>query len=320
LLPRVTARPSALFPFDDSTTLEGVPECVLVVGNFDGVHRGHRAVLDAAIAEARALGVVPAVLTFDPHPNAVVGAAAPPALTTIERRAELLFELGIERVYVRHFDAELAQWPAERFVRELVLGGLRARVVFVGENFRFGAARTGDFALLERTAKEAGSEARAHPLAHDPSGAYSSTRARRHIADGDVAGAATVLGRPHAISGTVVHGAARGRTIGFPTANLANVAELLPADGVYAVRVDLPSGERRDGVMNIGVRPTVGGAPSRSVEVYLLDFAGDLYDHPVRVHVVARLRGEERFAGLDALKAQIAKDVEQARVALAEFR
>jgi riboflavin kinase / FMN adenylyltransferase len=313
---------SALFRFDGSTSLDGgvAPACVLVVGNFDGVHRGHRAVIDAATAEARARGLVPAVLTFDPHPNAVVGSGAPPTLTTIERRAELLSEIGVGRVYVRRFDAELAQWPAERFVRELVLAQLRARVVFVGENFRFGAGRAGDFALLEREARAAGSEARTHALAHDAVGPFSSTRARRSLAEGDVAAAANVLGRPHAISGVVVHGAARGRTIGFPTANLSGIAELLPADGVYAVRVDVVDahGARRmgDGVMNIGVRPTVGGEPTRSVEVYVLDFTGDLYDQALRVHVVDRLRGEQRFAGLDALKAQIVRDVEDARSAL----
>ena len=315
-------RPSALFRFDGSTLLDGdpAPACVLVVGNFDGVHRGHRAVIDAATAEARLRGLVPAVLTFDPHPNGVVGAAAPPLLTTIERRAGLLSDIGVERVYVRRFDGELAQCSAERFVREFVLSTLNAKVVFVGENFRFGAGRAGDFALLDREAAAAGSEARTHVLAHDARGPFSSTRVRGSIGEGDVAAAAHVLGRPHAISGTVVHGAARGRTIGFPTANLAEIAELLPADGVYAVRVDVvePSGARRlgDGVMNIGVRPTVGGERARSVEVYVLDFMGDLYDQVLRVHVVARLRGEQRFAGLDELKAQIARDVGAAREAL----
>ncbi len=318
------AQPSALFRFDGSTSLDGdpAPPCVLVVGNFDGVHRGHRAVIEAATAEARSRGLVPAVLTFDPHPTAVVGAAAPPMLTTIDRRAELLSEIGVERVYVRRFDGELAQCPPERFVRELVLTTLNARVVIVGENFRFGAGRAGDFALLDREAAAAGCEARTHVLAHDGRGPFSSTRVRRNVAEGDVAAAAHVLGRPHALTGAVVHGAARGRTIGFPTANVAGISELLPADGVYAVRVDVvePSGARRlgDGVMNIGVRPTVGGDPARSVEVYVLDFAGDLYDSTLRIHVVARLRGEQRFAGLDALKAQIANDVEAARQALEE--
>jgi riboflavin kinase/FMN adenylyltransferase len=318
----VSDRPSALFRFDGSTSLDQdvAPPCVLVVGNFDGVHRGHRAVIEAATAEARARGVLSAVLTFDPHPNGIVGAGAPPLLTTIDRRAELLSEIGIGRTYVRRFDAELARWSAERFLRKLVLEQLRAKVIFVGENFRFGAGRAGDFELLQREAAAVGAEARKHPLAHDPDGAFSSTRARAKIAEGDVAAAATVLGRPHAITGAVVHGAARGRTIGFPTANLAEIPEVLPADGVYAVRVDRvdADGAKRtnDGVMNIGVRPTVGGEPTRSVEVYLLDFSGDLYGQRLLVHVVARLRGEQRFAGLDELKAQIARDVEAARAAL----
>ncbi len=303
---------------------------VLVIGNFDGVHRGHQAVLREAVAEARGRGLVPAVLTFDPHPAGVLGREAPPLLTTLERRAELIGAFGVERVFVRHFDRAFAACTPEAFARSLLVEALSARVVVVGDNFRFGVKRSGDLASLRELGASLGFEARPHAMAHDSAGAYSSTRAREAIRAGDLDTADLVLGRPHALSGVVVHGAKRGRTIGFPTANLGDVPELLPPDGVYAVDVDelgvgaerSPSGALPlgDGVMNIGVRPTVGGDPRRSIEVHLLrDLGREIYDARLRVHLVARLRAEQRFDGLDALKAQINLDVDNARARLAAW-
>jgi riboflavin kinase/FMN adenylyltransferase len=292
--------------------------CALVVGNFDGVHRGHQTVLREAVRDASEEGVIPSVLTFDPHPAAVVGAGAPPLLTTLQRRAELMGEIGVRRMYACRFDAEFAAWSPERFARDLVAGVLAARIVVVGENFRFGARRAGNLALLQSLGTELGFDARVHSVAADARGPYSSTRAREAILAGDLAEAQNVLGRPHAITGRVAHGDERGRTIDFPTANLADVSELLPRDGVYAVKADVfdeVAGCFRslgDGVTNVGVRPTVGGG-DRRVETYVLDFAGDLYGKTLRIHFVAALRGEMKFASVAELKAQIARDVAEAR-------
>jgi riboflavin kinase/FMN adenylyltransferase len=310
---------------DDATPVRSLADrtCALVVGNFDGVHRGHQAVLHQVVAEAHAAGLTACVLTFAPHPAAVVGSGAPPVLTTMDRRAELMEMLGIDRVYVRRFDTAFAAWPAERFVRDLVAEGLRARVVVVGENFRFGAKRSGDLTLLRELGAEVGFEARVHPVASDARGPFSSTRAREAISAGDVDEARRVLGRPHELSGLVAHGDERGRLLGFPTANLDDVPEMLPRDGVYATLVDEldAAGQRRPlggGVTNVGVRPTVAaaGGAKRTIETFVLDFGGDLYGRRLRLHVVARLRDETKFGSLDALKAQIARDVADARTRL----
>jgi riboflavin kinase/FMN adenylyltransferase len=319
----MSTRCASLVPLDETTPPGSfaAPSCVLVIGNFDGLHRGHQAVLREAVSNSRAAGLSACVLTFDPHPASVVGGGAPPLLTTMDRRVELMGELGVEQVYVRRFDAAFAAWPPDRFARDLVVGALHARTVVVGENFRFGAKRAGDLALLRALGGELGFHARVHEVATDERGPFSSTRAREAIATGDLDELRRVLGRPHALTGAVAHGDERGRTIGFPTANLEGVAELLPPNGVYAVRVDRVEGEGKpfrplaDGVTNIGIRPTVGGE-GRTIETYLLDFSGDLYGSRLRLHLVARLRGEQKFASIDELKAQIARDVAEARAKL----
>jgi riboflavin kinase/FMN adenylyltransferase len=278
-------------------------------------------VLREAVAEARARGLAACVLTFDPHPAAVVGASAPPMLTTLERRAELMGALGVERVYVRRFDAAFAAWHAERFAEELVAGALRARVVVVGQNFRFGSKRAGDLSLLRALGGRLGFDVRVHAIARDAEGPFSSSRARDAISAGDLDEVGRVLGRPHSLSGVVVRGDERGRTLNFPTANLDQVPEMIPANGVYAVRVEDYDEEAASfrplagGVTNIGVRPTVGGE-RRTIETFVLGFAGDLYGRRLRLHLVARLRDEKKFASLGELKEQIALDVAQARARL----
>jgi riboflavin kinase / FMN adenylyltransferase len=306
---------------DDATPVEalGATPCALVIGNFDGVHRGHQAVLKQAVADAHAAGIEPCALTFDPHPAQVVGAGAPPLLTSIEDRVELIGAIGVARVYARRFDARFAAWSPQRFASELVARALHARLVVVGQNFRFGAKRAGDLGLLRTFGAELGFEAHVHQVAADARGPYSSTRARDAVAAGDLEEAQRVLGRPHFATGVVVVGDRRGRTIGFPTANLDGIAELLPPHGVYAVSVDRLDGDERRpiarGVTNIGVRPTVasGGPPRRTVETHLLDFEGDLYGARLRLHWLARLRDEAKFASLAELQAQIARDVDSAR-------
>jgi riboflavin kinase/FMN adenylyltransferase len=290
---------------------------VVVIGNFDGVHRGHQAVLAQAraLADARAERCV--VLTFDPHPFEVLGRGAPPRLTTLATRVSLLCAHGASEVHVEPFTTELAAWSPEVFARSLLATRLGARAVVVGRTFRFGHQRAGDFDALRALGATLGFLAVAADVAGDADGPFSSTRVRDAVTSGEVERAAHVLGRPHALHGTVEHGDARGRTLGFPTANLGQVMEMLPPFGVYAVRAQVGgAGEQRSAVMNLGVRPTVDGT-KRRVEVHLLDFDGDLYGAQVRVEIVARLREERRFAGVDELRAQIARDADAARARLA---
>lgn len=297
-----------------------VKPAVVVIGNFDGVHTGHRAVLAQARAAADARGIACVVLTFDPHPAEVLGRGAPPRLTTMARRCELLLENGADEVVVEPFSRELAAWSPERFARELLVGRLAARAVVVGENFRFGHQRAGDFAKLGELGAALGFDALAADVARDRRGPFSSTRAREAIASGDLEEARHVLVRSHEISGVVEHGDHLGRTLGFPTANLGGVSELLPPHGVYAVRVGRDGeGAPRTwgGVMNLGVRPTVDGTKLR-VEVHLFDVDLDVYGQRLRVALGHHIRGEKKFSGLEALKAQIAEDAVAARLWLAD--
>jgi riboflavin kinase/FMN adenylyltransferase len=321
---------SQLIRVDDvRATVQAVP-CALVIGNFDGVHKGHQAVLERAVAKARAgetsesggaQSLAPCVLTFDPHPAEVVGAGTLPLLTSLHARVALMVAKGIERVYVCRFDAAFAAWPPERFARELVAETLLARVVVVGANFRFGARRQGDLAQLRTMGGRLGFEVLVPDVACDDRGPYSSTRAREAITAGDLDEARMVLGRPHAVSGVVVPGSARGRTIGFPTANIEKINELLPRDGVYAVTVDREDeGEQiyrplAWGITNIGERPTVGSG-GRTVETHLLDASMQLYGAHLRLNFIARLRDEMRFRSLQELKEQIGQDAESARAIL----
>jgi riboflavin kinase / FMN adenylyltransferase len=282
----------------------------VVIGNFDGVHRGHQSVLAQARGIADAGGHRCIVLTFDPHPREVLGGTPRPRLTTIERRIELLRANGADDVVVEPFTLEFASWTPDQFARDLLEACLGAKAVVVGQNFRFGAKRSGDLAKLRSLGVQLGFSVAVARIAGDAQGNFSSTRVRAAVAAGDLTEAANVLGRPHSIAGIVEKGDQLGRKIGFPTANLGNVTEMLPPHGVYAIR----AGDRR-GVMNIGVRPTVDGTKLR-IEAHLFDFDGDLYGQSLRTELVARIRGEQKFDGLDALKAQIAKDVQSAKEAL----
>ncbi len=283
----------------------------IIIGNLDGVHRGHQAVLKQARAIADAKNLSTLVLTFDPHPNDVLRGWTPPRLATLERRVELLRRHGADQVVVEPFTSELAGFSPDRFAKELLAERLDARTVVVGENFRFGARRAGDLDALRRFGEKLGFDLEVAEVMGDDRGPYSSSRVRDAVLRGDLDEATHLLGRRHSLSGFVEQGDQRGRTIGFPTANIGGVTEVLPPHGVYAVF----AGER-PGVMNLGVRPTVDGKTLR-LEVHLFDFDGDLYGAPMRVHLVKRIREEKKFAGLDELKAQIALDAEAARRALA---
>jgi riboflavin kinase/FMN adenylyltransferase len=292
----------------------------VAIGNFDGVHLGHRSVLAQALSLAKVTALAPLVLTFDPHPAIVLGRGALPALTTLERKLELLCRQGPElRVVIEPFTVELAQTSASDFVERLLVAELSARIVLVGEDFRFGRARAGDFELLASLGAKHGFEARAAALEGDAVGPISSTRIRGALEAGDLVEVERLLGRPHALSGVVEVGQGRGRSIGVPTANLGGIAEALPPHGVYAVLVDQKLdgafAQLGAGVANFGVRPTLGAGPS--FEVHLFDTALDLYGRELRVHLVARLRDERKFSVVDELRAQIGRDIEVGRAILA---
>lgn len=286
----------------------------MALGNFDGVHLGHQEVLRRAVAEGRRRGVTVVAATFDPHPRAVLGAGEPPKLlTTLDLRREVLLRYGADEVRVITFDAELSKKSPREFVRDVLVGEIGAEAVVVGENFRFGYRAAGDVRDLERLMGEAGGTAIAVPVrAVAGEVEISSTRIRNLISVGEVAEAAALLGRSYVLRGEVVLGDRRGRSIGFPTANVRpDPVAIVPARGVYASFVDL--GEKRYAACtNVGVAPTFGRAENR-VEAYLLDFEGDLYGRVVDVGFMERIRGERRFSGVDELKAQIGLDVEEAR-------
>jgi riboflavin kinase/FMN adenylyltransferase len=292
------------------------PAPAVTIGNFDGVHRGHQALVAAAVEEARGLGGTSAALTFDPHPARVLDAArSGPALTTLEQKAELMAGLGLDTLVVVPFDAPRAAQKAEAFVREVLAGALHARAVLVGRGFRFGHARAGDAALLERLGTALGFRVRALPPVEHAGEPISSSRVRRAIAKGEVAEAAALLGRWFFVDGTVARGEGRGRTIGVPTANLDVVNEAWPARGVYAGWARLagpPDAPRWPAVINIGQRPTFAGRHV-TVEAHLLDRDQDLYGRHLRLEFVARLREERAFDGPAALVAQIHRDIEAAR-------
>lgn len=308
--------------------IERLP-AVVTPGNYDGVHLGHRALVATAreVAEASATPLRVVALTFDPHPlHFIAPDRAPPLLTSVARRAELLRAAGADEVAVQRFDRAFADLSPEAFVEQVLVQRLGARAVVVGADFHFGANRAGDVALLDSLGARHGMRiTTVAPVMLDGE-LVSSSHVRAALIQGDVERAARMLTRVHEVTRRVVEGHKRGRTIGFPTANLELGGLLTPADGVYAVSVrvvDAPDGAtapieasapRYQGVANLGVRPTVDGG--RSLEVHLLDFQGDLYGRWLRVGFVARLRGEVKFPDLAALRAQIARDVEAGRRAL----
>lgn len=302
------------------TTQAAVP-AVLAPGNYDGVHRGHQVLIRRAKAHAQTLGVQTRVLTFDPHPAALLAPErAPAALTTPARRTELLRAHGVDAVEVVNFDQAYAAQSPEAFVDRLLRGGMRG--VVVGHDFRFGQRAAGDTALLRAMGQALGFDV----FVEDPvvweGERVSSSAVRAALRDGDVAKAGILQNRYHDVAGQVVRGHQRGRTLGFPTLNVDADPVLQPRDGVYAVRVRLlaengqPEAELLAGVANLGTRPTF--AAGRALEVHLLDFSGDLYGRRVRVAFVGRLRDERSFDGRAALEAQIAQDCVDARHALCD--
>lgn len=286
---------------------------MITPGNHDGVHLGHRALLRTAKRYAAQHGLLTRALTFDPHPATLLHPSrGVDTLTLQPRRGELLCAAGADQVRIQAFTSEFAALSPEDFVASLITQGARALVV--GPDFRFGHMRAGDVALLERLGRERGFDVLIEPPCLLEGERVSSSAVRDALRAGDVVHAARLLGRFHELSGRVQQGDQRGRSLGFPTANIAAQAVLPPSDGVYAVLVRLlddPATQPLLGVANLGTRPTF--AAGRSVEVHLLDFDRDLYGHELRVGFVARVRDEQRFANVNALRAQIEDDCRAAR-------
>lgn len=288
---------------------------VVTLGAFDGVHRGHQALIARATAAAGAQHLPSIAYTFDPHPAKVLAPKfAPRTLSSLEERVRLLRRYGIDRVLVEPFDAAFASVTADDWVARYLVDRLRPVRVVVGFNFSYGKARGGTPEHLTSCGARFGFEVEVVDPVVIEGMVVSSTRVRELLLEGNVEGAALLLGRPFAITGNVVTGDQRGRTIGFPTANVEPDHELLPEHGVYASRVDIGDAVV-DAVTNVGKRPTFAGKHV-TVETYLLDWQGDLYGKHLRVELIARLREERRFDGIDALKTQLGKDVENARKVL----
>jgi riboflavin kinase/FMN adenylyltransferase len=299
-------------------TAPPLPAAVLTLGNFDGVHCGHQAIIRRAVREAEALGGQAVVLTFEPHPLAVLAPErAPPLIQPLHDRLAVFRDLGVGVTVLQRFTREFAALDPGAFVRGFLRPHLDLRHVVVGWDLTFGHDRAGTVTTLEALGAELGFAVDVvGPVTVDGVQVSSSTL-RRLIEAGDMRTAARLLGRPYGVRGRVVVGEQRGRTLGFPTANLhVKPRLLLPPDGVYAVRA-YADGQPRPGVMNVGIRPTFGER-RRTIEVHLLDFAGDLYGRWLVADVVERLRGERKFAGPEALRQAIAADVAQARAVLAE--
>jgi len=298
----------------DDVTARPPAASVVTIGNFDGVHLGHRALLRGVVAAARERGAEAVVTTFDPHPMTVIHPdSAPPRLTTPAHRLALLEEQGVDAVLVLPFTRELSLWSPAEFVSRVLVSGLHAAEVHVGENFRFGHRAAGDVTTLRELGEEQGFAVVAVPLTGDTT-RWSSTYVRQSLAEGDVASAAAALGRPHRVEGPVVEGDKRGRQLGYPTANLdLPPGTAIPADGVYAGWLTRADGTRLPAAISIGTNPTFGGT-NRRVEAYVLDRDDlELYGEHVAVDFLARLRETVRFDGIEPLLAQMALDVEQAR-------
>jgi riboflavin kinase/FMN adenylyltransferase len=286
---------------------------VLALGNFDGLHRGHVKIIDRVLRRAGERGGTPVVMTFDPHPPRVVRPdKAPPLIMTKAQRLEALAAAGLEGAAVVRFTPELSRWDPETFVRGVLVEWLRVAEVWVGANFLFGHDRAGNFSLLRSLGARYGFRAEKIDPVRYREFVVSSTRIRRLIGEGRVDEAGALLGHAYSIDGVVVEGTRRGRQVGFPTANLVTENELIPPNGVYATTTRL--GEViHPSVTNIGLRPTFADVPAPVVETHVLNFDRDLYGATVRLGFVQRLRDERRFDGVEALRAQIAADVQRAR-------
>jgi riboflavin kinase/FMN adenylyltransferase len=286
---------------------------VLTLGVFDGLHLGHQLIMKTIVERARATGAVPTVITFDPHPRALLHPeSAPPLLQTFDQKIEALGVLGIEQTIVIHFDQNFAQIRAEDFLRSVIADRLHAQEVYLGCGFAFGHGREGNIELLRTVSQSLGFFADEVPELRLRGRRVSSSRIRELMQQGRVNLARRMLGRPYGVEGRVVRGAERGATLGFPTANLHPQNRVIPRNGVY-VTATLIDGQWRRSVTNIGTRPTFGSANESSVETFVMNWSGDLYGDVVRVRFLHRLREEKKFGSINELKSQIDRDVARAQ-------
>ena len=304
---------------------EPIERPVLTVGNFDGIHLGHRAILDTVRSRARALGGAAVVYTFDPHPRKVLQPdRATKLLTTLEQRLELLEQTGVDVVVVERFTRDFARTSAEDFIREVIHARIRPLEVYVGYDFHFGRDREGSMRLLTELGPRLGFSVTIIPEVRVDGGDVNSTRIRERLGAAHVEEANAMLGRAYTVRGRVARGDARGRTLGFPTANLEPENEVLPGAGVYAGRLSLldagtpPAGAGFGAVTNVGTRPTFRDGGELLVEAHLLGFSGDLYGRRVELSFEAHLRAERRFPSAEALREQIQADVAAARTRLGQ--
>jgi riboflavin kinase/FMN adenylyltransferase len=293
----------------------------LTIGNFDGVHRGHQALLSQVVAAARARDLTPAVMTFEPHPREFFAAAQAPArIANVRDKLDALAAAGIERVFIQHFNRRFAGLSPEAFIDDILVAGLQVRWLMIGDDFRFGARRAGDVALLRERAAEGGYALAQSLTICDDGERISSSAVRNALAAGELHHAERLLGRPYVISGRVQHGAKLGRSIGFPTLNLriahARNTRRPAVHGIFAVRVQGLAAQPIDGVASVGLRPTVDDSGRWLLEVHLFDFAQQVYGRLVRVEFVRKLRDEVKYDTLAELTAAIARDADQARVLL----
>ena len=283
--------------------------CALTIGNFDGVHRGHRALIERVTATARELELASCVLTFEPHPREFFDPQAAPArLTRLRDKLELIEAAGVERVHLARFDRRFASLPAERFVEDVLVNGLATRWLLVGRDFRFGARRAGDYASLALAGARHGFEVESMADVLFEGTRVSSSAVRAALAAGALDAGERLLGHPYTISGRVAHGAKLGRSLGFPTANIV-LRRPPPLSGIFVVEVD----GLGPGVASIGRRPTVNPVPLPLLEVHLFDWERDLYGEHLRVRFLKKLRDERKYDGLDALREAIAHDAREAR-------
>lgn len=299
--------------FPDDTPPPWLAHPVLALGNFDGVHRGHRRILERVVRGAQERGGTPMAMTFDPHPPRVVRPdKAPPLLMTTPQRLEALEAAGMKAVAVVRFTPELSQWDAETFVSRALADWLRVTEVWVGANFLFGKDRSGTFSALRQLGQRYGFRADKIDPVRFKDFVVSSTRIRRLVSEGRMDEAGALMGRLYFMDGVVVHGRERGRELGFPTANIATENELLPPSGVYATTL-LVNGTEWPSVTNVGVRPTFDIAAGIVIETHVLGEPGNLYGARVRLRFVQRVRDERKFPDVDALRAQIEADARAAR-------
>ncbi|NVK10691.1 MAG: bifunctional riboflavin kinase/FAD synthetase [Gammaproteobacteria bacterium] len=292
---------------------------VVTIGAFDGLHLGHQAIIDRVIQVAKTLKATPTVVLFEPQPSEFFAPSSAPArLSRFRDKVEVLARLGIQRVVCLRFNSALASMNPERFVESVIRDGLKTKHLIVGDDFRFGERRLGDYAMLNRCADVMGFKVEDTPTTLHDGERISSTRIRAALSRGDCDQAETLLGRPYRISGRVGFGKQLGRTIGVPTANVALNRRTTPLGGVYAVLATTQQGARFTAVANVGVKPTVGGETRPGLEVHIFDFKGDLYGQRLDVDFMLKIRDERAFASFDALKEQIFQDQEQAKQFFAE--